>query len=194
MHAAILPQTSEQDAAEDLFFGQVVIIVARWFLVLTGGILSLWSAASESQLVTSILLVAALMAMNFLLHWRYLIAQPVNQTLILATSLLDLGIITAIVLLGPGPHGYASPFFVLYYPALLAFAFVFPWRLTAAYAAVALAAYAAASLLLGTGPADVHEFKVLLLRLITLASTAGLGTYYWRIQRARRAAVLRTAR
>ena len=84
-------RTAEQEAAEDLFFGQVVIIWARWFLILAGAILILWTTTDASALVVSILPILALMAMNFFLHGRYLVERPANQMLLLAASALDLG-------------------------------------------------------------------------------------------------------
>ena len=78
-----------------------------------------------------------------------------------------------------------SPFFVMYYPLVLAFAFVMRPNLTVAYTVVALAAYAGASLLGNTGQFDIDNLKTLVARLITIGAMGGLGTYYWRIQRDR---------
>lgn len=48
-------RSAAQEAAEDIFFGQLVIIVARWFLILAGTILVLWTAADAVQLGTAII-------------------------------------------------------------------------------------------------------------------------------------------
>src|SRR5262245_12778765 len=92
-------RSAAQEAAEDLFFGQVVIIWARWFLILTGAILTLWSATSVGEITAKILPIVVLMAMNFFLHGRYLMEQPANRRLIVAASVLDLLVVTATVLL-----------------------------------------------------------------------------------------------
>ena len=42
----------------------------------------------------------------------------------------------------PGKPGFASQLFVLYFPVLIAFGFVFPRRQTTAYTLIAMAAYA----------------------------------------------------
>jgi hypothetical protein len=180
-------RSQAQEVAEDIFFGQGVIIWARWFVILAGAILALWSASDVSELTGSIMLVVALMAINFFVHGRYLMERPVNRTLLSGLSLIDLVIITLIVLAWQGQVGLNSPFFIFYYPVLLGFSFVFPPGFTIAYTLIALGAYAGAVFL---SDPDVllssPDMEVMATRLITLAATGGLGTYYWRIQRQRR--------
>jgi hypothetical protein len=178
-------------AAEDLFFGQVVIIIARWTLIVACVGLVLWTATDARQLISSIVPVVALMAMNFFLHGRYLLERPANRVMTAGAALLDLAVITLIVWAWPGAQGLGSQFFVLYYPVLMAFAFVFPPTQAAIYTGLALVAYAAVCL--GVDPAIVHDgrtLELLVQRLTTLAAVGGLSTYYWRVQRARRHAVL----
>jgi hypothetical protein len=178
-------RSTAQEAAEDIFFGQSVMIWARWFVILAGAVLTLWTADTIAEITVNTLFIVVLMAMNFFLHGRYLTERPANRTLLLAISLLDLAAITAIVGAWQDQVGLQSQFFVFYYPVVLAFAFVMPPRLTVGYTAAALAAYAAACLL-AAGVPGTSELKLLVMRLITLASMGGLGTYYWRIQRKRR--------
>jgi hypothetical protein len=176
-----------QESREDLFYGQVVIIMARWFLILDGVVLALWQAETIAAITLPIGFMILLMVVNFYLHGRYLLRRPVNSILVYATSGVDLLIIVLIVLfwsIGRG-GGAESPFFAFLYPAVLAFALVFPPRITATYAGVALAAYVLA-VLLGSGIGDLAAQKDLLMRVVTLGATAGLGTYFWRIQRRRR--------
>ena len=40
-----------QETAQDIFFGQVVINWARWFLIVGGIVLVLWTAANATQMV-----------------------------------------------------------------------------------------------------------------------------------------------
>ena len=181
-------RTAQQEAAEDIFFGQIVIIWARWFLIFAGIILILWSTTRAEDLVTGVLPIVALMAMNFFLHGRYLVEKPANRTLLVITSLIDLIIITLILLLWP-PSGLKNDFFIFYYPVVLAVAFVFPQRMSVIYTVLIVLAYAGVSL--ATDPAAfsiVDNQKVLVQRLITIAAMGGLGTFYWRIQRSRRRA------
>jgi hypothetical protein len=179
-----------QEQAEDIFFGQAVMIWARWFIILTGALLTLWTASTAAEITVNTLLIVVLMGMNFFLHGRYLMERPANRTLLIAISLVDLLIITTIVAVWQGQFGLQSHFFVFYYPIALTFAFVLPPRLTVAYTALALLAYAAVCLLSGSALiASATDMKLLVMRLITLAAMGGLGTYYWRIQRQRRRAL-----
>ena len=174
----------KQETAEDIFFGQVVMNWARWFLIAGALILVVWKAADTNELIVGTLAVVALMAVNFYLHGRHLAQRPANPSLITIASLMDLAVITLVVLIWPEPEqrGLGSPFFVMYYPLVLAFAFVMRPSLTVVYTAVALSAYTGASLLAGT---DQFDLETLVARLIALGAMGGLGTYYWRIQRDR---------
>ena len=178
----------EQDAVEDIFFGQVVMIWARWFLIAAGTIFFLWTATNATELSIGVLPIVALVAVNFYLHGRYFLERPSNVMQITAASAIDIGLVSAIVLLWhsgtvAGRTGLASPFLVLYYPVLLAFAFVLPRLLTVAYTAATAAVYAAICV---GDVTSLTSAKVLVLRLTTMAAMGGLGTFYWRIQRDRR--------
>ena len=90
-------RTLEQEAAEDIFFGQAVIIWARWFLIAAATGLVMWSFDEKNSLVLGIMTIVALMGMNFYLHGRYLMEKPIQSRLIVATSTMDLLIITLLV-------------------------------------------------------------------------------------------------
>lgn len=176
-----------QEAAEDVFFGQIVLIWARWSVIIAGAVLILWTATSSNELSTNIIFILALMAMNFFLHGRYLMERPANSRLVAIVTLIELFVYTAIVLFWRGGVGIKSPLFVFYYPSLLAFALVFPPRLAVPYTVGAIALYVGACVAADPSTLlDAPAIKVLLLRVVTLASVSGLATYYWRIQRARR--------
>ena len=85
----------------------------------------------------------------------------------------------------------------MYYPVVLAFAFVMPRMAAVPYTILTLAAYVTACVLADasmspdvTSMALAHTgpVKVLIARLITLGAMGALGTYYWRVQRSRRRA------
>ena len=183
-------RTPEQEAAEDIFFGQLVIIWARWAVIAVGIMLVAWAASDLGTLTLNIVLVVALMVMNFFLHGAYTLEKPQNRGVVTVVSLLDLAVVTLIVAFWPGKQGFASPFFILYYPFILAFSLVFPRRVAALYTLAAIAAYVAVSTLAPGFDLSAEHVKTLLMRAITLAATGGLATYYWRIQRDRRRAVL----
>lgn len=177
----------KKEMAEDIFFGQIVIIWARWFVIVAGLIYALWQATDASQLSKTILPLVVVMGVNFFVHGRFLMEKPINQLLLLGLSFIDLLVVTLVILIGSNQVGINSQLFIFYYPFLVAFAFVFPQTMTTIYTLITLFAYLVACLVLD--PSLVNNgpiFETLVMRLITMATVGGLGTYYWRIQRARR--------
>jgi hypothetical protein len=180
-------RTTEQAAAEDIFFGQSVILWARWSVILAGTVLVLWTSTSVGQVARTFPFFLALMAMNFFLHGRYVMGSPLNRVVVIFASLIDLVLITAIVVFWPGPVGLKSQFFVLYFPVVFAFALVFPRLIEAAYTVTCMLAYVGACFATGTVSTanSADDYKVLVMRLIVIAAMGFLGNYYFRIQRRR---------
>src|SRR5216684_3928357 len=180
-------RSHQQAALEDVFFGQSVILWARWSVILAGAVLVLWTSTTVQQLTRTFPFFLVLMAMNFFLHGRYVMGSPLNRSVVVAASIADLLLITAIVVFWPGSVGLKNQFFVLYYPVVFAFALVFPRAIEAAYTVLAMLAYAAACFALGTVSfaSGALDLKVLLMRLIVIAAMGFLGNYYFRIQRDR---------
>ena len=202
-----------KESMEDLFFGQVAIIWARWFLIFTGGLLVLWNATTLNSLTLGVIPVALLMGMNFYLHGCYLMEKPVGAQFVLLTAVLDVVIISAFVLVS-APAGGAvtaddgtvigavlggplhTEMFVMYYPMVLAFAFVMPRKVEVAYTVLVCVAYGLLALLsvVAHDAPNVSAFveaqgeaKLLAIRILTIAAMGGLGNYYFRIMRRRRA-------
>ena len=189
-------RTAKQAEQEDLFFGQTVILWARWSVIVAGIVLVLWTSSDVSLLTRTMPFFLVLMAVNFFLHGRYVMGRPLNRTAVVVASVVDLVLITAIIVLWPGSHGLDNQFFVLYFPVVFAFALVFTRQVEAAYTALAMVAYTAACFLTGTVHLGVgNDFKLLVMRLIVIAAMGFLGNYYFRIQRDRlaRASRSRTA-
>jgi hypothetical protein len=180
-------RSHQQAALEDVFFGQSVILWARWSVILAGAVLVLWTSTTVQQLTQTFPFFLVLMAMNFFLHGRYVMGSPLNRSVVIAASVADLLLITAIVVFWPGSVGLKNQFFVLYYPVVFAFALVFPRTIEAAYTVIAILAYATACFVLGTVSfaGGAMDLKVLLMRLIVIAAMGFLGNYYFRIQRDR---------
>lgn len=184
-----LPTVSNREAAEDIYFGQVVIIWARWFVILAAAILALWSSNDTGDLARRAIMVIGLMGVNFFLHGRSLMERPANRALLIATSAIDAAVIGLMVAFW-GDDGLQSQLYVLYYPVLFAFALVFGSRITAIYSSIAIATYSAICFLADPGLiGNAEDAKALAMRAITMAATSALGTYYWRIQRERRRGV-----
>lgn len=179
-------RNSAQEAAEDIFFGQLVIIYARWFVIVAMVILALWSTSSVSQLVGAVIFIVPLMAINFFVHGRYLMEKPANKMLLTILSAVDILVITLLILFWPAERGLLSQFYIFYYPFILAFAFVSMARNSILYTIFALVLYTAACLVVDT-PIVFESIWLerLTIRLITLAAMGLLGAYYWRIQRSR---------
>ena len=179
-------RTASQANQEDVFFGQTVIMWARWSVIVAGIVLVLWTSTNVGLLTQTMPFFLVLMAVNFFLHVRYVMGSPLNRTVVTAASVVDLLLITAIVILWPGAHGLNNPFFVLYFPVVFAFALVFTRKVEAAYTVLAILLYAGACLLTRTVPFDLgSDDKVLVMRVIVIATMGFLGNYYFRIQRDR---------
>jgi len=183
--------TLEKEAAEDVFFGQIVIIWARWFFIIAATILALWSAGTMTELTITMMLVMALMGVNFFIHGRYLMEKPANQFMLIASSLFDVLIITTIVATWQGQNGAQSQFFILYYPLVFAFSLVFAPKLTAPFTLLVSGLYVLVCALIDPSAMfTLKGFEMLFMRTLTLAAMGGLGTFYWRVQRDRRHAML----
>jgi membrane-associated HD superfamily phosphohydrolase len=180
-------RTSVQEASEDIFFGQEVIIWARWFVILAASLVLLWTSNNIAEMQTASIILLPLISINFYVHGRYLMEKPVNQRLLMVMNVSDVAIVTLIVLSWQEGKSFASPYFVFYYPLILAFAFVMPPRFSIAYTILTLVVYSMVCLL--DDPSMLNsslEIERLMIRIITLASMGGLGMFYWRIQRQRR--------
>jgi hypothetical protein len=179
-------RTAKQAEQEDLFFGQSVILWARWSVIVAGIVLVLWTSTNVGLLTQTMPFFLVLMAVNFFLHGRFVMGSPLNRVVVTVASVVDLVLITAIVVLWPGSHGLNNQFFVLYFPVVFAFALVFTRRIEVAYTGLAILAYTLACVLTGTVPFDLgNADKVLVMRLIVIATMGFLGNYYFRIQRDR---------
>jgi len=179
-------RSTTQEAAEDVFFGQLVIIYARWFVIVSMVILALWTSTTINQLIGAVIIIVPLMAINFFVHGRYLMEKPVNRLLLTVLSGVDLVAVTLLIMFWPAEKGAFNQFYILYYPLILAYAFVSTPRASLLYTLAALLLYTAACF--AVDPAilmDSEWLERITLRLITLAAMGVLGAYYWRSQRSR---------
>lgn len=180
------PTVAAKEAAQDIYFGQVVIIWARWFVILAAAVLALWSSDTTGNLARRALMVIGLMGINFFLHGRSLMERPANRRLLLATGLADIAIIGLMVALWD-EQGVHSQLYVLYYPILFACALVFVPRLSVLLGLLTAGSYVAICLIADPDVVtNTVDAKSIVIRVITLGATAALGAYYWRIQRQRR--------
>ena len=167
------------EAQEDIFYGQIVCIVARWCVIAGSIFLALYHADNIGSMEMSLIPLLILVTANFFLQARYMMRLPANALLLQIGSFIDLAVITVLVMTG---H---PDFFVFYYPVALAYALVFVRRLTLIFTGMLAAGYTAVSVLVPPGIHFNGDEETLAIRLVTLLGTALLATMYWRIQRAR---------
>jgi hypothetical protein len=172
-------QSQRIEEQEDIFYGQIVCITARWCVIAGSLFLALYHADRIDSMEKGLIPLLVLVAANFFLQARYMMGLPANALLLQIGSLIDLVIITTLVLTG---H---RDFFVFYYPVLLAFALVFVRRVTLIFTGILALGYAAVFALTPPGLQFNGDEETLAMRLVTLLGTALLATMYWRIQRAR---------
>ncbi len=177
----IFSSKNETETTEDLAHGQMVIIAARWVLVVAGLTLAMWNPAAMGELRVSVVLILGLAVANFFLHTQVLMRGPVLSRVAYAASAADIAVISLVIIVG-GQFG-AGPY-VFYFPAILALSVAFRTNVTVAFAAAAIALYALISLATISG----GEGATLITRMLMLAGTAVCGNVYWRIERDRRLA------
>ena len=68
----------EETRAEELRYGQIVIVTARWALVLMGLLLLIWRPGDLRGFTIGILVVLALAVVNFFLHVQILRDRPMR--------------------------------------------------------------------------------------------------------------------
>ena len=167
------------DSSDDLAQGQVVIIAARWILVVAGLMLALWNPDAIGDLRIQIVLILALAVGNFYLHAQVLMGRPVIAPVVLGASAADIVVISSII---AAQGGFESHLYVFYFPALLALSVAFRTQVTVAFTGAAIAIYG----LIALAAASPDDGQVLITRLLMLAGVAMCGNAYWRIERDRR--------
>src|SRR5581483_10926149 len=123
--------------ADDLAFGQIVIVTARWILILAGFLLALWNPGKLSELQV----VLGLAVCNFFLHARLLTkrSKVENAAIAYVTSIADMAIISIII---AALGGARSSLYIFYYPAILGFSVAFRPTVTYLLAGAGMLTYA----------------------------------------------------
>jgi hypothetical protein len=169
--------------SEDLAHGQIVIVTARWILVLAALVFIFWSPGSlnELRILTPIIMFVAVA--NFYLHAQLLKRRPAIDAVVYGASLADLVVVSLIIAV---QGGFRSDIYLFYFPAFLGFSVAFPTRVTVLYAAGAMCAYG--SIATGTMGLYNPDLQVVVARLVMLGAVAACGNLYWRIEAGRRRA------
>ena len=183
-----ISKAEKTEALQDVFYGQIVFIWARWIIIISTLFLVLRNAQSVADIQIPMIPVGLLIVANFYLHGRFVMRQPANPILLTLATTIDFIFITLVIVLGAGGEtGIDNPFFVLYFPVMLAYSLVFPRRRSLVMAFLLIIVYFLICLLMKPGISIAEgDEKVLAVRIVMLLVTALLGTMYWRIQRMRR--------
>jgi hypothetical protein len=175
------------EARADLDHGQVVIIMARWLLIVVGLFLLILKPTSHlAELRLQIALILLLGLVNFLLHAQMLKRRPMPVGVAYAASALDLVVVTMLVL----SQGGDSPIFVLYFPALVALSVAFEPLVTIAYAFATAGVYGMIAAI--EMPVGIEAAPIVLTRVLMLAAVAFCGGVYWYVEHDRRRRVERS--
>ena len=169
--------------SEDLFFGQAVIVWARWILIATGLVLSFWEPQSLGLLQIQLAAIIALAFGNFYLHVQLLRGRPAIDRVVYAASAADLAVVTTLVI---SQNGYSSPVFVFYFAAVLGLSVAFPPVLTALYTAAVVVVYG----IVCVSTADSAEYPAVFTRLLMIAAIAVCGALFAQSEAHRRAEAL----
>ena len=181
MAERLVEKIRSKESADDLNYGQMVIIAARWVLVASGLFLALWSPTDVVHLRVLIVVILGLSIANFYLHTQVLQGRPALVPVVYGASAVDLIAISVIILaLG----GFDAPHYVFYFPAILAFSVAFRPEVTILYTGAAMFVYSAISV---TALDDSPE--ILVARLLMIAAVAVCGGMFWSIERKRRVTV-----
>jgi len=163
-----------------LAHGQLVVVAARWVLVLTGLVLAMWNPGELADLRIQITVILTLAVVNFYLHAQVLTRRPVLDPVVLAASVGDLAVISLLV---ASQGGSSSNLYIFYFPAILALSVAFPAALTALYSGAAMLLYGAIAFASQTTEADAQNVIV---RLLMLAAVAACGGIFHTIEAGRR--------
>src|SRR5213594_2097830 len=113
---------SSSGISDDLRYGQIVIVAARWMLVLSAFVLLLYRSDKINELVFGVVGLLGIAVANFWLHTKILRKQCVEPEWVYLASAADIAVISLMTWLQGGIWGRVFPY---YYPAVLCYALVF---------------------------------------------------------------------
>lgn len=171
----------QAEAQADLDHGQVVIVTARWLLIVVGlFLLVLRPTGSVGELRLQIAMLFLLGLVNFVLLARLLRRRPVLPLVAYAASAFDLVVVTILVL----SQGGDSPTFVLYFPALVALSVAFEPVVVIEYALATAGVYGVVAL--SRLPGGLDRGPIVITRVLMLSAVAFCGGVYWYVEHDRR--------
>jgi hypothetical protein len=182
----------DETVEDDLRYGLIVIIWARWSIVIFAFILRLYRATEISMLVITIVGLLAVALINFALHTRILSNRAVKVRWVYLASIADLCLISLITGLEGGLNTHI---FLYYYPAVLGFALVFPGIITTWLTIGVMVLYAGICMLFSDPALQFNgDEAILIFRLMSLLGVAVVGNRYRFVEGQRRAKAAETRR
>jgi len=179
--------TSKPASVSPLADSQMVIIIARWVLVVTSLFLILADTKSVSFNVTrfEIFVVLLLAVSNFYLVAQVITKRKTLDLVIYGMSVADLIVITGVII---AQGGFGSNVYTYYFPAMLAFSLAFPMLELYLYLTVTVGLYSIICLFtLG----NTDDIQTLIIRVLMLIAIAVCGNHFAQLERNRRSAILR---
>ena len=165
--------------------GQLVIITARWILIIGALVLTLWNPGGVGDGLWKIQIQAGLLlayaVVNFFLHAQYIRQGASLPQVAWLTSGVDLALISFVVLI---QGQIESSVFVFYMPALLAISVAFPKRIAGVYALLVGAGYLFVSLT-GYGAVVEGQIQEMVVRLLMMGSVVFVGGLFRHIEEQR---------
>ena len=170
--------------SDDLRHSLRISVWVRWFVGIAWfAQLNYRADFSNDTYIPHTLLAASLLALNGYVHYRIHSGMSISWHWAFVLSALDVMAITAGLAIS---SGFDNDFYVLYYPALAAFAVVFAsFRLSFAWVTITAVLYAALSLYSGVDFEDSME-KVLFIRIVTMYAVVAAVNLIFRLERIRR--------
>lgn len=169
--------------------GQMVIIIARFVLIVASLILIMVDARSTktvSPMVTriEIMIVLLLAVSNFYLVSQVLTKRKTMSIVLYGVSLADLGVISLSVIM---QHGFTSGSYIFYFPAMLMFALAFPALELYLFLGGTICLYGFISIV---SMPTLDSLETLFIRLLMLTAIAVCGNHFAQIERNRRSVIL----
>jgi hypothetical protein len=177
--------TPTHEALQELASGQLVVIAARWILVVAGLLLAIWNPGPIRELRVQIMVLLAIAVGNFFLHAHVLRKRETLPTVAYLSSAADLTVISILI---ASQHGFSSNLYVFYFPAIAALALAFPRDVTIFLVGCGAGLYTL--ICLRTLPDDLtkESLQALTIRLVMMAGVAVCGALYQQIEANRRRA------
>lgn len=170
--------------SDDLPQGQIVIVVAKWILVLAGMVLTLLAPAPIKELRIEILVLLLIAVENFYHHAQLLKRRPVPTAVASIASAADLAVVTILVMI---QGGFDSGLYIFYFPALVALSLVFRLEVTTLMTGATVTIYGLICVADSfSGALTAQEGQMLLARVAVMIALPAAGAIFSHLEERRR--------